>query len=461
MALINPSNLYSGEAERFNSQPSVNMAVNLMAKRQAREDALDAYDKNRINSINPKGLRDIDRQGFDAAIADLQQTYRQNKDAIRKGTTPEAFNYEKKFRGISDYISKSQDAAARGETAFKIREEAKKKNQLLPNSFAQEIELNEKPISQGHVPFDYNKWANRPNNFDQSKALARYKDIAPVEAEITTSPIAGDNFMVLQTTKKKLTPEQKNTVKARAISDYHEMEDFNNAVNTDIADPTKRASLIATYQKHFNEVPKDPEDFAAAKILELKQGELEESKAVPNWEGKQKYNEAMRKRLASYNSALIEGRTRRNPYSGVNYQEGIIFDKIGETNPVPFSGKPVWAGGTGVSGKIIDGYAYDDNGKPITGEIEVDAENLPSLLFTVLKDQKINLSPSGKTKLTVQDGTITNLKTDQAGQIDRNSMKTYQLFKNKEPIKGEQPIFGNTRKVQPQPTKKPTKGKLY
>jgi len=172
-------------------------------------------------------------------------------------------------------------------------------------------------------------------------------------------------------------------------------------------------------------------------------------------------NEAMRKRLASYNSALIEGRTRRNPYSGVNYQEGIIFDKIGETTPVAFTTKPVWAGGTGVSGKIIDGYAYDDNGKPITGEIEVEAENLPSLLFTVLKDQKINLPPSGKTKLTVQDGTITNLKTEQAGQIDRNSMKTYQLFKNKEPIKGEQPIFGNTRKVQPQPTKKPTKGKLY
>lgn len=170
-------------------------------------------------------------------------------------------------------------------------------------------------------------------------------------------------------------------------------------------------------------------------------------------------NEAMRKRLAKYNSDLIEGRQRRNPYSGINYQEGILFDTIGETNPVSFqSGKPKWAGG--VSGKIINGYAYDENDKPVTGDIEIDAADLPSLMISVLKEQKVNVPTAGKVKFTAKDGTITTLKTGTTGQVDRNAMKVYQLFKNKEPIKGEQPNFGKTNNIL-QPVKKPTKKKPY
>ena len=88
MALINPSNLYSGEAERFNSQPSVTLAANLMAKRQAREDALDKYYSGLPNTINDKGVRDIDIPVIHQKVGEMQQYYMQNKAQIQQGTTP-------------------------------------------------------------------------------------------------------------------------------------------------------------------------------------------------------------------------------------------------------------------------------------------------------------------------------------------------------------------------------------
>lgn len=81
-------------------------------------------------------------------------------------------------------------------------------------------------------------------------------------------------------------------------------------------------------------------------------------------------------------------------------------------------------------------------------------------MISVLKEQKVNVPTAGKVKFTAKDGTITTLKTGTTGQVDRNAMKVYQLFKNKEPIKGEQPNFGKTNNIL-QPVKKPTKKKPY
>ena len=65
MAIQNDPRLYSGGNVEFDSTPTVNLYGNLLAKRQAKMDALDQYDRARINNINPQGLRDVDRQGFD------------------------------------------------------------------------------------------------------------------------------------------------------------------------------------------------------------------------------------------------------------------------------------------------------------------------------------------------------------------------------------------------------------
>lgn len=60
MALQNPSNLYSGGQGVFDSSRSVQMYANLMAKKQAKKDALDAYYGKALQDVTPSGMRNKD-----------------------------------------------------------------------------------------------------------------------------------------------------------------------------------------------------------------------------------------------------------------------------------------------------------------------------------------------------------------------------------------------------------------
>ena len=64
MAIVNDPRLYSGGSAEFDSTPTVNLYANLLAKKQAKMDALDEYDKKRLDTINPNGVRDVDRSAL-------------------------------------------------------------------------------------------------------------------------------------------------------------------------------------------------------------------------------------------------------------------------------------------------------------------------------------------------------------------------------------------------------------
>jgi len=79
----NDPRMYSDGSVVFDTQPIVNLYGQLMAKKQAKEEALDQYDKQRINNINSAGLRDVDRQGLDQRVAQIQTFYQQNKACVK------------------------------------------------------------------------------------------------------------------------------------------------------------------------------------------------------------------------------------------------------------------------------------------------------------------------------------------------------------------------------------------
>ena len=135
--------MYNAGAERVSSQPSVNIYAQHLQRKQAREEALDAYEMNRMNRMNEQGVRDIDRPGLDAKVLDMKTFYQANKDRIRKGGTPEAYNYEKMFRDTLGGISKSKNATARAETFNKIRLERQKLGRNTPEDWFNEYTQHE------------------------------------------------------------------------------------------------------------------------------------------------------------------------------------------------------------------------------------------------------------------------------------------------------------------------------
>lgn len=117
MAIHNDPRMYSGGSVVFNSQPEINLYANLMAKKQAKQDAMDQYYQNLHKSINPAGMRTADiNGGFTKKIDDTQKFYFQNRDAIRKQQTPEqralASQYESMHQDLLMDINKSKEAAA-------------------------------------------------------------------------------------------------------------------------------------------------------------------------------------------------------------------------------------------------------------------------------------------------------------------------------------------------------------
>lgn len=164
-------------------------------------------------------------------------------------------------------------------------------------------------------------------------------------------------------------------------------------------------------------------------------------------------NEAMRKRLARYTSDLIEGRTRRNPYNGLTYNNGNVLDIIGEVEPVEVTYKDGQWGSK--KGLIKDGVVYDENNNPYTGKVTIKQGNVPAMVKSVLAKQKINLdNPLDDAEIISNGGTIEGLKHRNAGLVGRPEVEQFQRQYDQE-RKGEALNFGRTKAPSnTQPTKK-------
>lgn len=91
MSLQNPSTLYSGGQGVFDPYKGLQLHANLLAKKQAKEDALDAYYKKSLNDLTPAGMRNKDVIGGWAQKADEWRNFAiKNKEYLLK---PNLDNY--------------------------------------------------------------------------------------------------------------------------------------------------------------------------------------------------------------------------------------------------------------------------------------------------------------------------------------------------------------------------------
>jgi hypothetical protein len=88
MALINPSNLYSG-GQGILRDDFVNFVANQQAKRKAIDEASNQYFEKALREVNPAGVRTNDQPYINQRISELQTYWLQNKDAIKKGGLPQ------------------------------------------------------------------------------------------------------------------------------------------------------------------------------------------------------------------------------------------------------------------------------------------------------------------------------------------------------------------------------------
>jgi len=292
--LRNDPRMYSQGTVLLDSQPIVNLYGQLMAKKQAKQDALDEYDKQRINNINGTGVRDQDREGLDQRVKQIQEFYQGNKDKIRKGGTPESYAYEKMFRDVSGYVNQSKERTARGDAAMKLYNERLKQDGRIPDDFINELHENELGIDKltgvdpqtgqprKSQPLNLSKWLSQPKPFNQQTYLKSFGDIKRTPQPPVYTPVEGNPLKLTETINETFDKDAAQVIHARAADKYQNSFSFAEQVKAEVADPVRRKQLADTFKQTFGTDPAIPEDYATAFTLELLQPNIPKVKAVDN-----------------------------------------------------------------------------------------------------------------------------------------------------------------------------------
>ncbi len=95
MALQNDPRMFTGGAVVFNSNPTVQFQAQQLAKKQAKEEALNKYFDDQLKSLNTEGIRKhdlVDPEGKGRGIVDKinawQKKWMENKEGILRGGQP-------------------------------------------------------------------------------------------------------------------------------------------------------------------------------------------------------------------------------------------------------------------------------------------------------------------------------------------------------------------------------------
>lgn len=284
--------MFSGGAERFNSQPETNLYANLMARKQAKAEAMDQYERSRINSVNDAGLRDIDRKILDDKMSDLRSHYNTNKSNIQKGNSQESFDYEKKFRDVRDFISQSKDRSARHNAALQFYNDRLKQDQRLPDDYMIELHNNDMPIGETYIDqngekkeypaFDILKWSSEAKPFTQEKYVKGFSDIKRTPLQPRYENIPGNPLKQNEVIEEKFDNGAKQVIAARAADRYDNSYSFSSQVQGEIKDPIRRKQLTDVFVQEYGVQPQTPSDYAIAYTMELLQPSVSKVKSIDN-----------------------------------------------------------------------------------------------------------------------------------------------------------------------------------
>lgn len=349
MAVNLGSNLFNAFTERLDSSQTANMVKQQQLRKQAKEDALDEYDRERILSVNPQGVRDVDRPGFDQRMQKIQLYYNTNKDKIRKGGTPEAYEYEKLYRDTGSYINQSKERTAKQDAAMKFYQEKLKQDGRVPEDFIKELGTNDKAIDDivtfdkvtgepiRSSTFDLKKWLSNPKPYNQQSGLKAYADIKRTP-KVSTKAISGEPLKMEEITEETFDDGAKQVISMRASNDFENSHSFSSAVLEEIKDPIARAKLETTFKEQYGTTPQSNHDYATAFRLQELQPKVVKSKVVDNKDALMTRRETFAKDQQARAQANREKNIRLSAALGVgSYKSKLEFAKTVEQEGLDLS----------------------------------------------------------------------------------------------------------------------------
>lgn len=318
MAVSIPSGIYSLGAVQFNAQPLAALEGQLLAKRAAREqaldDALEKYNQDKINRTTTTGMASNDLDAFTKMYKDIQSYYSQNKDRIARDPSLK-YEYNNKWRNLENLVAESKG---------KIEEAKKPESLLYDKNFRDEgnseelmkgIHTHNEPLYIQDARGNFVRNPNRKRfEYNENLYLPKEIDYGKIFDEFSKG-FKGDTELSVVQGSEKL-PENKKNFQYDIVKGHGRdavigiTENSFNAISQDKGlmsslqkkvektSPKELAYYWDKYTKNFHpEIePDDPRSLLIGKLAE--QAELRQFKAKKTDE----------RQKAAYGSALIEGR---------------------------------------------------------------------------------------------------------------------------------------------------------
>lgn len=316
MALnIHPA-LYSGGNVELDSRPHTQLYGQLMAKKQAQNEAFDEYIRNLNKSVNSAGMRNVDRPVFDKLVSDWQNFGMKNREAIRKRQGGADIEFQRKLQDILNLTAESKTEEEKKKPITEILVDPNKR-ELLDESSIEGLALHDQPIyvmgedgtmqrNPNRKSFDYTSISFNPKPFDQDKYFDQFKDVTRMELPPVVS-LDPTTKTQTTTTTSVYDQEAKDLIASRGVAEYMNNRSFKKTV--DSLDPKEYNDF---FKKNYGHDIQSPADLAAAYSLKGLQQKVVKADVSPDTFARQKemaaINDAYARRRQAVNDAYIKGR---------------------------------------------------------------------------------------------------------------------------------------------------------
>lgn len=282
-----PQNLYTGNAVVGNAMPYVQYANQLKQKRQAKDEAVDKYYQNLPNTINDKGVRDQEIPLIHQKKDEIQKYWMENRDKIRKGNTPEAYNLSKMFRETQGMVQESKNRVATATKVGQLRGNPKYDYIFKNPTLINQIEKHDLPVgTQGSEAIDFNQITLPPAPFEQKKYQQAFSDVKP---EITKSvkPHPQDKYLEIEVSTPSFNKKQLDLIHQRAATELFNNPSFEDQIKNKIQEtPDLLPVLNKTFEDNYGHPIANESDLATAYTL-ANMNLAPTEKAVTNWKARE------------------------------------------------------------------------------------------------------------------------------------------------------------------------------
>lgn len=265
-----PSNLYSGGSVVFDSQPYVNFYAQTMARKQAKDEALDQYYQNQFKSINSAGMRTQDIPFFTEKVNAAQQFYQQYRDKIKNprldgGKSQSEF--QARLMDASNTTQKSKNEA-KVITDFMPTLRNPDLRSRIPDSVMNDISVHELPLNDpNRKSFDPAKFNFNAKPFDIKMQGDYIKGVTSgVKFDEKTSVGKTDPKTLMQTvtTTSSLGDEGKESIRNKAAGAYATDPSVKEFVDKELSKPGNYHQLNEIFKKTFGADIQHSEDLMTA-----------------------------------------------------------------------------------------------------------------------------------------------------------------------------------------------------